>query len=253
MANFYGAVHQAEDAQKIPETAKQVIKQGLSEYFLFTIEGREDIKDKEPKRLIVLKAAEVPLECVYKLSDRQKIAVLKQLPRSPYPAGRIAEVVLDDIVEITRGSDDGVQRGQVFDVRPSGNSGGLLVVTAVTGPDRAVCGIVSGTRRFSVRKGDLIFFARPDAQPAIANRELFTKFYRFRTSSYWTTTAKRRSYRPSKTSGYRPCPTALSGCSQNIRTTIWPMSAAPRPSACPSATAWKSMSAPTRTSPSSVA
>ena len=47
-----------------------MVKQGLSEYFLFTIEGREDIKDKEPKRLIALKAAEVPLECLYKLTDR---------------------------------------------------------------------------------------------------------------------------------------------------------------------------------------
>jgi hypothetical protein len=48
----------------------EVIKQGLSEYFLFTIEGREDIKDKEPKRLIALKVAEVPLESIYKLTDR---------------------------------------------------------------------------------------------------------------------------------------------------------------------------------------
>jgi hypothetical protein len=52
------------------EPKKQVIKQGLSEYFLFTIEGREDIKHKEPKRLIALKAIEVPLESIYKLSDR---------------------------------------------------------------------------------------------------------------------------------------------------------------------------------------
>jgi len=52
------------------EKGKQVIKQGLSEYFLFTIEGREDIKDKEPKRLVALKVAEVPLESIYKLSDR---------------------------------------------------------------------------------------------------------------------------------------------------------------------------------------
>ena len=50
--------------------AKEVVKQGLSEYFLFTIEGREDIKDKEPKRLVALKVAEVPLECLYKLTDR---------------------------------------------------------------------------------------------------------------------------------------------------------------------------------------
>ncbi len=52
------------------EKAKDVVKQGLSEYFLFTIEGREDIKDKEPKRLVALKAADVPLESIYKLSDR---------------------------------------------------------------------------------------------------------------------------------------------------------------------------------------
>ncbi len=49
---------------------KQVIKQGLSEYFLFTIEGREDIKDKEPKRLVSMKVDDVPLECIYKLTDR---------------------------------------------------------------------------------------------------------------------------------------------------------------------------------------
>ncbi len=52
------------------EQPKQVVKQGLSEYFLFTIEGREDIKDKEPKRLVALKVADVPLECFYKLTDR---------------------------------------------------------------------------------------------------------------------------------------------------------------------------------------
>ncbi len=52
------------------ERQKQVVKQGLSEYFLFTIEGREDIKEKEPKRLAAMKVADVPLECVYKLTDR---------------------------------------------------------------------------------------------------------------------------------------------------------------------------------------
>jgi hypothetical protein len=52
------------------EKKKQVVKQGLSEYFLFTIEGREDIKDNEPKRLVSMKVADVPLEVIYKLSDR---------------------------------------------------------------------------------------------------------------------------------------------------------------------------------------
>lgn len=52
------------------EKPKEVVKQGLSEYFLFTIEGREEIKHGEPKRLVALKVAEAPLECLYKLSDR---------------------------------------------------------------------------------------------------------------------------------------------------------------------------------------
>jgi len=53
-----------------PEKSKQVVKQGLSEYFLFTIEGREDIEDREPKRLVSMKVADVPLEVIYKLTDR---------------------------------------------------------------------------------------------------------------------------------------------------------------------------------------
>ena len=52
------------------EAPTKVVKQGLSEYFLFAIEGREDIEDKQPKRLVAMKVAEVPLECMYKLSDR---------------------------------------------------------------------------------------------------------------------------------------------------------------------------------------
>ncbi len=52
------------------EAVMQIVKQGLSEYFLFTIDGREDIRDKEPKRLVSMQVAEVPLECIYKLTDR---------------------------------------------------------------------------------------------------------------------------------------------------------------------------------------
>ncbi len=52
------------------EQEKQVKKEGLSEYFLFTIEGREDIQDKQPKRLVAMKVADVPLQCIYKLTDR---------------------------------------------------------------------------------------------------------------------------------------------------------------------------------------
>jgi len=52
------------------EHRKGVVKQGLSEYFLFTIDGREDIEDKQPKRLVSLTVRDVPLECIYKLTDR---------------------------------------------------------------------------------------------------------------------------------------------------------------------------------------
>jgi len=92
---------------------KKVIKQGLSEYFLFTIEGREDIKDKQPKRLVSMKVAEVPLECFYKLTDRdggtqftkyyrfknlklldengeeKKLADMENLGTSPLPNGMV--------------------------------------------------------------------------------------------------------------------------------------------------------------------
>jgi hypothetical protein len=71
---FGTAVLEAEVAGKQLERVKEVVKQGLSEYFLFTIEGREDIKDREPKRLVALKAAEVPLECLYKLTDRDNVS-----------------------------------------------------------------------------------------------------------------------------------------------------------------------------------
>jgi hypothetical protein len=45
-------------------------KQGLSEYFLFAIAGRQDIKNAEPKRLVSMSIEDVPLESIYKLSDR---------------------------------------------------------------------------------------------------------------------------------------------------------------------------------------
>ncbi len=53
-----------------PDAPVQVVKQGLSEYFLFTIAGREEIKEHEPKRLVSLKVTDVPLEAIYKLTDR---------------------------------------------------------------------------------------------------------------------------------------------------------------------------------------
>jgi len=61
---------QGQGGGKELEHRKHVVKEGLSEYFLFTIEGREDIEDREPKRLVSMKVADAPLEVIYKLTDR---------------------------------------------------------------------------------------------------------------------------------------------------------------------------------------
>ena len=74
-AKAFTAAESAMDADPAASPAhapKQVVKEGLSEYFIFTIEGREDIKDNEPKRLVSMAVADVPLECIYKLTDREQ-------------------------------------------------------------------------------------------------------------------------------------------------------------------------------------
>jgi hypothetical protein len=62
----------ADYGRPVPKRPPQIVKQGLSEYFLFAIEGREDIQDKQPKRLVSMTVKDVPLEVIYKLSDREK-------------------------------------------------------------------------------------------------------------------------------------------------------------------------------------
>lgn len=52
------------------ETKKEVIKEGLSEYFLFTIEGKETIPNGWQKRLSAFDAEDVPVEVIYRRSDK---------------------------------------------------------------------------------------------------------------------------------------------------------------------------------------
>ncbi len=70
-----------DDAEYDAQQPKRVVKQGLSEYFLFAIDGREDIKHGEPKRLVSMDIAEVPLECIYKLTDRDGGALFTKFYR----------------------------------------------------------------------------------------------------------------------------------------------------------------------------
>jgi hypothetical protein len=50
--------------------AKEIIKEGLSEYFLYTIEGTETIPNSWSKRLPSFEAATVPVENLYKFDER---------------------------------------------------------------------------------------------------------------------------------------------------------------------------------------
>jgi hypothetical protein len=48
----------------------KVVKQGLSEYFLFTFVGLQYIKHPQPTRLVAVSVDGVPLRAIYKLTDR---------------------------------------------------------------------------------------------------------------------------------------------------------------------------------------
>ena len=49
---------------------KQIKKEGLSEYFLYTIEGTETIRNKWSKRLPSLDIADIPVESLYKYNEQ---------------------------------------------------------------------------------------------------------------------------------------------------------------------------------------
>jgi hypothetical protein len=57
-------------AAPAPMREKEIIKEGLSEYFLYTIEGTETIPDRWSKRLPSFEAGTVPVENLYKFDER---------------------------------------------------------------------------------------------------------------------------------------------------------------------------------------
>ena len=50
---------------------KEIKKQGLSEYFLYTIEGTETIEDKWAKRLLSFETADIPVKSLYKYDENR--------------------------------------------------------------------------------------------------------------------------------------------------------------------------------------
>jgi hypothetical protein len=55
----------------LPQKPKEIIKEGVSEYFLFTIEGTETIPNGWSKRLRAVEAAQSPLKIQYRYRARQ--------------------------------------------------------------------------------------------------------------------------------------------------------------------------------------
>ncbi|MBN1766480.1 MAG: zf-HC2 domain-containing protein [Sedimentisphaerales bacterium] len=96
MMGGYAGDMKFEGNQKI----KQIVKEGLSEYFLYTIEGTETIPDGWGKRLPSFKTENIPVESLYKYDEqrwgKQTVRFLTftndeehKLGRTPIPDGII--------------------------------------------------------------------------------------------------------------------------------------------------------------------
>src|SRR4029077_14196706 len=71
-ARFYrtaGAISDEFDAKK--DQAKEIVKESLSEYFLYTVEGRDTIASGWSKRLPSFRAADVPVTSYYKFEKER--------------------------------------------------------------------------------------------------------------------------------------------------------------------------------------
>jgi len=51
--------------------APRIVKEGLSEYFIFTVEGEQTVKNGWAQRMVSFKARQVPFEILYRLREHQ--------------------------------------------------------------------------------------------------------------------------------------------------------------------------------------
>jgi len=58
-------------AMPAPSAPKRIVKEGLSEYFMFSVQGRETIRNGYSKRMIAITADEVTFEIVYRMRKHQ--------------------------------------------------------------------------------------------------------------------------------------------------------------------------------------
>jgi hypothetical protein len=62
-----GALFGAGEAKAPPK----IVKEGLSEYFIFTVEGEQTVKNGWAQRMVSFKARQVPFEILYRLREHQ--------------------------------------------------------------------------------------------------------------------------------------------------------------------------------------
>jgi len=53
------------------QAAPRIVKEGLSEYFIFTVEGEQTVKNGWAQRMVSFKARQVPFEILYRLREHQ--------------------------------------------------------------------------------------------------------------------------------------------------------------------------------------
>jgi hypothetical protein len=69
MAKREDVAYEASKAVMAEMRPKEIVKEGLSEYFLYTIEGTEDLKDNWGKRLVSFTVPKVPVINLYRYEE----------------------------------------------------------------------------------------------------------------------------------------------------------------------------------------
>ncbi|MEN6308558.1 MAG: DUF4139 domain-containing protein [Anaerohalosphaeraceae bacterium] len=94
--------------QVLPEELEEIIKEGLSEYFLYTIEGTETIPNEWSKRLPSFDLSEIPVVNLYKYEeDMHGIQVIRDLSFKTDTEHKLGETPIPDgAMKVYRTVDD---------------------------------------------------------------------------------------------------------------------------------------------------
>lgn len=78
--SFRGYMKKAEELNKVGGSydmrEKKIVKEGLSEYFIFSIEGRETVNNRWKKRMKSVYVENIPLNTIYRLQDKRSTSTV---------------------------------------------------------------------------------------------------------------------------------------------------------------------------------